>query len=330
MSVVNNQPANQTTFNNAFLSRTTDSGTIGKITLSNGDNASVTDVQKELNAIASYTGKSLNSDANDIPAWTINNFGASSDSLFDKVEAIDTFVANLDGNGILYGNLQQTSNLYYSPFSGVGIFTNSPQARLHVNGSFCFSPEDVSASGGNISGFSGTYLRVTAYDSTPVDSFVFLGGERLLLLSNVSGSDITLTSGGNIETGGADITWLDNTLILLNYDSADSVFRVLSGGGGGSTNLYNTTFTGTSITTTADAFQKWRYEGTSEQTLATLDFSAMPDGGRLIITSNASSSNALTLNNSYSNVQMNGEKVLYQYSSIEFIKDGTQLIQVGI
>lgn len=52
MSVSNGQPANQTTFNNAFLSRTTDSNTTGKVSLDNLDAesiATIANAQKKIN-----------------------------------------------------------------------------------------------------------------------------------------------------------------------------------------------------------------------------------------------------------------------------------------
>lgn len=88
------------------------------------------------------------------------------------------------------------------------------------------------------------------------------------------------------------------------------------------------TFTGTTITTTNDPNQVWRYTGVSAQSLATLTFTDLPAGGRIIFTG-TSNTNTLTIPTGLTNVQMNGERVLYQYSTIEFIKDDTQLIEVS-
>ena len=49
MSTSNGQPADENTFNNAYISRTTDSDTIGKLDLNNADSANVTDVQQTIN-----------------------------------------------------------------------------------------------------------------------------------------------------------------------------------------------------------------------------------------------------------------------------------------
>lgn len=91
MSVSNGSRANQTTFNNAFLSRTTDSNTVGKVDLENVDaesGASIENVQRELNALNSFTGKTVNSDEDETPTWTSNDVGTSGDDLKDRAEAL--------------------------------------------------------------------------------------------------------------------------------------------------------------------------------------------------------------------------------------------------
>lgn len=56
MSVTNGQKANQTTFNNAFMSRTVDTSTVGKLALNNSGSANIADAQKNLNAVQTATG----------------------------------------------------------------------------------------------------------------------------------------------------------------------------------------------------------------------------------------------------------------------------------
>lgn len=91
MAVTNNQRANETTFNNAFLSRTRDSTTIARVGLLNTlteSGASITNLQRELNAILSFIG-SLPNQANDYTnPWTNNQVGASTDSVAERLEAI--------------------------------------------------------------------------------------------------------------------------------------------------------------------------------------------------------------------------------------------------
>jgi len=92
MAVSNGQIANATTFNNAFISRTSDSSTTGRIDLNNAVAASgpnVTNVQREINSLNSFTGRASGSVFNAVPTWTSNQVGPSTDNLFDRVDALD-------------------------------------------------------------------------------------------------------------------------------------------------------------------------------------------------------------------------------------------------
>jgi hypothetical protein len=91
MSVSNGQIANETTFNNAFVSRTVDTSTTGKLDLQNADVASGSDilnVQRELNANESYTGMPAASAKNVKPVWASTDVGTATDSLTARAEAL--------------------------------------------------------------------------------------------------------------------------------------------------------------------------------------------------------------------------------------------------
>ncbi len=93
MTVSNGQLANQTTFNNAFLSKiASQSDTIAKIGLTNSDSVSgtsITNTQREINSIASFAGKAVNEAKDYLPVWVTNNVGASGDNLFERIKEID-------------------------------------------------------------------------------------------------------------------------------------------------------------------------------------------------------------------------------------------------
>lgn len=92
MTVSNGQLANQTTFNNAFLSRLQDTSTIGTVDLLKVDlvsGASVFNVQRELNSLNSFTGHIGGSVYNVLPVWLSNELGMSTDNLQQRIEAID-------------------------------------------------------------------------------------------------------------------------------------------------------------------------------------------------------------------------------------------------
>lgn len=118
---------------------------------------------------------------------------------------------------------------------------------------------------------------------------------------------------------------------LSVYNTDTNQLNIYNGTGWGSVGGGTAvdTFTGTTLTLTADSTQKFRYTGGSAQSLATLTFADLPDGGRLIITG-SSDTNTLTIPDTLSNVYMNGPKILYNHSNIAFIKDGTDLILEGL
>lgn len=91
MSVFNGQLANATTFNNAFLSRTVDSSTVGRITLANADpasGASISNIQREFNSQRSFLGSAANQPISYLPPWTASDVGAPTDPVFHRVDAI--------------------------------------------------------------------------------------------------------------------------------------------------------------------------------------------------------------------------------------------------
>lgn len=82
MAVSNGQLANQTSFNNAFISRTVDSDTVAKVDLNNAaavSGSSVANIQRELNKLNSFLGSITNTAKDTLPTWASNDVGASTD-----------------------------------------------------------------------------------------------------------------------------------------------------------------------------------------------------------------------------------------------------------
>jgi hypothetical protein len=100
MTVSNGAPANQTTFNNAFVSRTQNTNTVGKVDLENvqpESGASVLNAQENINSLNAYTGRPANSAHDATPVWTNNDVGASSNTLKQRAEALTAeFPARFD------------------------------------------------------------------------------------------------------------------------------------------------------------------------------------------------------------------------------------------
>lgn len=91
MAVSNGQVANQTTFNNAFLSRNSDSNTTGVIALDNTNpisGASLVNIQREHNANSSFSGMPLNSAKDVKPSWTSTEAGTPTDNMNQRVESL--------------------------------------------------------------------------------------------------------------------------------------------------------------------------------------------------------------------------------------------------
>lgn len=93
MGISDGQPINAATTNPAFLDANNDDTALGKISFNNISDPSVSgtqliNAQREFNAIATYTGKVTNTAITTVPAWTNNQIGTSSDSLFQRINAV--------------------------------------------------------------------------------------------------------------------------------------------------------------------------------------------------------------------------------------------------
>lgn len=89
--VLDGQAVSAAVTNPAFLDANGDDTGVGKITLANTDpvsGATVDSLQKEHNSAASFMGKAINSDKDDLPAWTTSVVGTGVDPLFERADAL--------------------------------------------------------------------------------------------------------------------------------------------------------------------------------------------------------------------------------------------------
>jgi len=87
------QPVNAAITNAAFLNKNQNDTDPFVITLSNSAGTSgttINNVQKQLNSTSSFLGSSVNQGLSYLPTWATTNRGTSGDSVFTRVEAIDT------------------------------------------------------------------------------------------------------------------------------------------------------------------------------------------------------------------------------------------------
>lgn len=92
MSVSNGQLANQTTFNNAFMSRTVDTSTVGRINLANAlavSGPTITNVQRELNGLGAFIGRASGSTFDSLPTYSSTNVVTNSTDLKTAIGDLD-------------------------------------------------------------------------------------------------------------------------------------------------------------------------------------------------------------------------------------------------
>lgn len=89
--VVSGSPVSASNSNSAWIAKNGDDQTIGKLDLANTDAPSgptVQNVQREINSLDSFTGRTPASNYNATPAWTNNDVGTGSDNLKTRTDLI--------------------------------------------------------------------------------------------------------------------------------------------------------------------------------------------------------------------------------------------------
>lgn len=140
MSVSNGQKGDETTFNNAFMSRTTDTNTTGQVDLENVDaasGASVFNAQKSLNGAHSAIGTNANGAQNQVPSFATDNTGSPGDNMTQRIDAVQAKAeANEAAIPATTDDLTEgATNLYYT------------EARVSANSDVVANTAKVSADG---------------------------------------------------------------------------------------------------------------------------------------------------------------------------------------
>jgi len=99
MGVLDGQPVSAAVTNPAFLDANADDTALGKLSLNNisdipTSGPAVNNIQREFNAISSFTGKATNLPIGTTPPWTNNDLGSPTDNLFVRT---DTITQRFDG-----------------------------------------------------------------------------------------------------------------------------------------------------------------------------------------------------------------------------------------
>lgn len=225
MSIANGVRANASNFNNAFVSRTADTNTTGKLDLLNGavaSGSSILNIQRAINSIASALGMTNAEVFNYLVTWSDDSVGAANDTLIERLEAL---VERFNG----------TTGHNHDGTNGEG---------AKILSSNLVNTQANSAASGNIdaldSSLASTIRLVTVSTSTLRGIDNGTTGKRLVVM-NLTGSPLTVknndfnpAASDKIITGtGDDIEIQDGAAIFFEYDGTSLVWRAISGSGGG-------------------------------------------------------------------------------------------------
>lgn len=129
--VVDGQPVSAAVTNPAFIIKNADDTTPSKLGFANTapeSGGSITSGQQEFNSIDSFIGKIANTAATATPAWTHNEIGASTDSLFTRLNAVtQKFDATVVNGG--HGHTGVNGD---GPQLATGSISNNPAAPQDV------------------------------------------------------------------------------------------------------------------------------------------------------------------------------------------------------
>lgn len=224
-------------------------------------------------------------------------------------------MALLDGRSggqSIYGGTASGEDLYLRPTTHTvkgTIFLDQGDLNSTIESLFDAGfklPLDTDSSGASITALASTgksAIRLTYAGAATLKGIANGADGKLLLIHNVTANDLIVShnnasaaAGDKIYTpGGIDVTATSNSLLLLQYDSTSSVWRLVSGGGGSGGGAFTTqNFTGTSFTATDKGFQRWRYTGSSAQALTAITLSSLTDAAVIHI-QGTSDTNTLTI-----------------------------------
>ena len=214
MSVTNGQTANQSTFNNSFMSRTVDDSTIGKKDLNNADPASgnsIQNAQRELNKLNSFLGSAPNTAYNTTPTWTNNDVGTSGDSIKARAEALTLEFdstsghahTGVDGEGAPVSSLNLSNfNKYFSEWQEAS-FSSASGTSTVVTTAFSSKTAGGGSSAVGVP-TSAPYNQVELRTSPARDQIEEPGGKKVYGRLTESSGVWTLTyfylNGSGVET----------------------------------------------------------------------------------------------------------------------------------
>lgn len=362
MSVTNGQLANQTTFNNAFVSRAAAQSIAGGKIFSNYVAITRADVATTatITAMASATSfvKLTGSTVTEIQGVTAGVNGQEL-RIYNGSTAVVSFAhENVGASAANRIDLPENRSLYLYPDCSASLIYDSALSRWVLSSAgpvlsdttfqrkFKLVSAADNATGSAVTLTAATTPLVSLTNASLVSVAGLPAGEsgQVAYLINNTGVNVNIldedagaTAANRIRTGtAATVTVQDHGTIILIYDSSASRWNMIGGGGGSGSSRHVATFTGTSITPNALSYdQTWTYNAGSSQTFSTTGFgtiSSLLSGMRITI-AGSSDTNTLTINDSdiSDGRIMNGNAVLGRGQSIMFEYNSTvaRLIEIS-
>lgn len=305
MTLVNGQLANQGTFNNAFVSRTTDTSTQGKVTLENAGSNTINDIQLYTNEIAESLGVTGEGDPLK-DDYSSNNYVTDGTSRKVAIGALDTSLKTVDDD--LQAHKSSTANPHSTTPAQIGAYTivetdtaistaitnlidGAPAALDTLNELAAALNDDASFAGTVTTALAGKEPSITATTSADYyrgDKTFQTLNSTAVGLGNVT-NDAQLKRAANDYTAITEKTTVVNDDLVLIEDSADSFNKKkvkMSNMGGGSGSGVASWLTATAYTVgQVVTYNRQLFLCLSAHT-STTDFGAdYNSGGRWILTS---------------------------------------------
>jgi hypothetical protein len=365
LSVTDGQNANQTTFNNAFMSRTANDNTTGKKDLQNADAASganVINLQREVNSLNAFSGRTSGTAHDATPTWTNNDVGTSGDDLKERAEALTAtfdFVTghNHDGSAGSGGPLTEAASGLSGivsdgnqSFSGQKHFEDGLVSDdvstfndlLAIENALSFSVENSTVTGSNANAgpYVNVIVRLTDASLVSIQN-IDPANTKVLVLRNITGNNIELinnsggTAANRIITGtGINLLIQNNAQVFIVYDLTSARWVVVGGSGSGGSSGWTTysneniSGSGSVTSSTTVGQQVRRVTGNG----AAVTASSTPFGvvggwsdGLVVRLIGQSDTNTVTIthNDAANGAILNGDCTLGQYDVIELQWDST-------
>ena len=355
MSVTNGQLANQTTFNDSFVSRTAVQSVAGGKNFSNYIAITRANVATTttITAMASSTSfvKLTGSTVTEIQGVTAGVNGQEL-LIYNGSTAVVSFAhENAGASAANRIDLPENRSLYLYPDCSASLIYDSVLSRWVLSSAgpvlsdttfqrtFKLVSASDNATGATVTLTAATTPLVSLTNASLVSVAGLPAGEagQVAYLINNTGVSVNIldenagaTAANRIRTGtGATVAVQNHGTIILLYNSVTSRWNMIGGGGGGSgSSRHVSTFSGTSLTPNALSYdQTWTYNGGSAQTFSTTGFgtiSGLLDGMRITIVG-SSDTNTISIEDSdiSDGRLINGNAVLGKGQAITFENNST-------